>query len=213
MKHTIILTASILAALSVRIVFFAQGYFVDPALLGFFFDPLILPALALAPAVVAIAYVIRLIRREKSAQNIRLTVVALCGPVVLLMAPILPGGMDAFFFRMKQFPQAAYHSLAGDLRREFETRGIQIGTVLSSDDKEWDAVYQALRPAHPILQVNRRRPYVMLHDSHVIVFWGSGLTGAYEVIILTGPDKPPWLDSQQRPIIYIHDDVGLGFRP
>ena len=212
MKHKIILTTSILAALSVRIETFAEGYFVDPALLGLFITPLIILSLAFIPIVVAIVYIVRFIRGKKTAENVRLTLVSLCGLIVLPFIPLLPSSMDAFVYRMEQFPREAYYNLADDLRAEFKRLGIQGLGGVDSKEKEWDAVYELLRPSHPILQVNRFKPYMTVDDDSVIVFWGSGLTGAYEIIILEGNEKPHWLESTQRPVVYIYEDVGLGFR-
>lgn len=212
MKHRIILTASCLSAIGAHIAFFAEGYFANPALLGVLITPLVFLSLLFFPALVAVVYLVRFFLRDKTRQNTTLTILGFCGFTLFVAGHALPGGLDAFVFRMKQFSDTAYYELAANLRSEFDKRGIRESSDLQIGSKAWESLHDSLREAHPILQINSSPPRIAVDEDSVIVFWGGGRTGSYEIMILLDANEPHGLASGSRRTVKIHERVLLGYR-
>ena len=218
MKHSITLTVGIGAGLLAWLFNLAEGYFADPAPFPFgIFYPFFLIPIAATPVLVSIGYCVWLILVSKTRRNIGLTLAALIGPLVVVVGPRLLNDYDTFVYRMKSFSEAEYHRLAAEIKTEFDERGINRLQDYGISREERLAIYGPLVESHPILAISEFPLDIAASDENVVLEWGSGLTGGYEVVISLRSDPPsewaaPWRQGPHNvelPVTYIYDGVAL----
>ena len=219
MKHGVILTVGIGSAVFIRLFDLARGYFADPALplLGIPL-PFLAVALALITVLVSVSYCVWLIFVRRTRRNIRLTLAALIGPLVLVAGPRLLNSHDAFVYRMESFSEAEYQRLAADIKKGFDERGID---EMSYDiqREELRAITESLVDSHSVLAISEFPLDIGASDERVFLEWASGLTGGYKLMISLRPDPPSEWAGPPGPglpgpynileVTYIYDGVAL----
>lgn len=218
MKHGIVLGAGIGAGFLSWLFNLAEGYFANPAPPPFgVLYPFFLIPIAAAPILVSIGYCVWLVSQRKTRRNIGLTLVSLVGPFVVVAGPTLINDYDTFVYRMKSFSEAEYHRLAADVKTEFDKKGVDQLRDYGSSRKEQLAIHETLVQSHPILAISEFPLDIAVRDENVVLEWGSGLTGGYEVVISLSSDPTSgWVDARRRgphdvasPVTYIYDGVAL----
>ncbi len=224
MKHGIILTVGIAAGALFWLLGLAEGYFADPTPLPFWIlYPFFLLAVAAITVSVSIGYCVWLIFVRKTRRNLTLVLAALIGPLVILVGPRLLNGYDAFVYRMKSFSDAEYRSVAADIKTAFDERGIRRLRDLDLHETEKFAILESLVDAHPILAISDFPLDLAVSGERVVLEWGSGLTGGYQIEISlnsepsskwagpSGPGLPGPYQILER--TYIYDGVVLEHLP
>lgn len=234
MTHRILLTLGIGSGLFVWLFGLATGYFADPGLsvLGYLAAPelpfgglplvfLVFP-LGFLAELVAIGYCVRLFFVRKTRRNISLALLALVGPLVLLVGHRLVNRFDAFVYRMESFSEAEYQRLASDVKSAFDEEGLS-GSSWDMDREKRQAIVESLAEAHPILVISEFPLDIGASDERVSLEWASGLTGGYLVTISLNPDPPSEWAGPAGPgppgpyqileVAYIYDGVALKHLP
>lgn len=218
MKHSIILIVGIGAGFLLWLFILAQGYFANPAPFPFgVLYPFFLLPIAAIPILVSIGYCVWLAFQSKTRRNIGLTLAALIGPLVVVVGPRLLNDYDTFVYRMKSFSEAEYHRLAAEIKTKLDERGIDRLQVYGSPRKEQLAMHEPLVQSHPILAISKFPLDIAASDENVLLEWGSGLTGGYEVLIsLSSDPSSDWAAPRRQrpynaevPVTYIYDGVAL----
>ena len=213
-KHCVLLTAGIVAALLVWLEGIAGGYFAGatPVALWFFY-PFFFLAIVAIPILIATGYCGMLVFRKKTRRNILQTLVSLLGPVVLGAGPTLFSGYDAFVFRMKDFSEDEYHSLAEDVLTELRGRGLDRLHGYDIHETEQDAIYRSLVGRHPVLAFADDPPAILASADSVSLYWGVGFDGGYEAVTLLSSEPPYWPNPSGLPSTYIYDSVVVRLAP
>ncbi len=168
----------------------ASGYFVDPSPFGVIAELFILP-LFLVPFIALVYYGVRAFKDVETPIKRWTRFIFAIGAVVLLFSPDVPNSYDGFQSRMSQFSPDEYQALAKDIESAYFTYGKSMDPSRYFDKR----IVRVLAEDHPILKVSSwpTPPYVEYTETHVAIFWGSGISGGYRVVISPGKLDEAWL--------------------
>jgi hypothetical protein len=185
------------------------GYLVDPAFLGIF-TPFILILLFIAPAIILFVSLADLRKPQNRTRDNYASITVSFLLVAFLFTPFRPSSIDGFHHRMGQLEQDVYISAA--------RLAIEGAEQLEPESKSPDfprtethkIFVKSLAQKNQLVSVSSRLPSLRsINNKYVLFSWGSGLTGAYQVLVTFNSHEPAWLASLHLPPKKLYENVYL----
>jgi hypothetical protein len=203
----VVLATQLFAAILLRSYEMASGWHADPAYLFGLLAPMVILPLFLHAAlgpVTGIWLAMMRIPRQTVLSRLAAIFVASLAFIIAAPTPWMPSPLDVFQWRMRSIPEEEFHALAREVRREAEEAGVTDGHL---DRRARARVLDALEEKYELLGISDFPTNINLYDGHVSIWWGSGLTGGYEVTIVDGAETP-----RRLPPPNIHATVAAYYR-
>ena len=185
-----------------------NGYLVDPAFLGFF-TPFILVPIFITPIIVFIAMLTALKQLNNRNRNNYLACFAAGSAVIFLFSPYRPTSVDGFYYRMSKIDRQEYLAAAELVITETESLGVNPKKLSYPVTKEHKDFVASLSGKNVIFTLSNWPIHISKDAGYVLFTWGSGLTGAYEVLITADDNEPQWLKSHPHPTKKLYNNVFL----
>jgi len=185
-----------------------NGYLVDPAFLGFF-TPFFLLPIFLSPIVV-LAWMLIGLRRSDNRNSKNYLACFIAGiAVIFLLSPLRPNSVDGFYYRMGKIDRDDYLTAAELVKSEAERFGVSSRDLGYPTTEAHDKFVEFLRDKNILFSISNWPIHVSNDEGYVFLSWGSGLTGAYEVLITFGEEEPSWLKNRPYPPKRLYKNVIL----
>jgi hypothetical protein len=185
-----------------------NGYLVDPAFLGFF-TPFIMLPVFLSPIAVLVWMLIGL-RRSDHRNRKNLLACSIAGiAVIFLFSPFRPNSVDGFYYRMGKIDRNDYLAAAELVKSEAERLRISSRDLGYPRTEAHDTFVESLRDKNILFSLSNWPIHVSNNEGYIFLSWGSGLTGAYEVLVTFGEEEPGWLKNRPFPPKRLYKNVIL----
>jgi hypothetical protein len=184
------------------------GYLVDPAFLGFF-TPFILLPIFIAPVIIFIMMLAGL--KHPSNRNRKNYVACFFASIALgfLFSPYRPTSVDGFYYRMSKIDRQVYLAAAELVIAEAERMRLSSNSFNYPVTKEHKDFVVSLSGKNTLFTLSNWPVHISREEDYVLFSWGSGLTGAYEVLITVSNKEPYWLKNHPHATKKIYDNVVL----
>lgn len=186
---------------------YATGYYLDPAVLGFLFTPILTISLVLVSLFFTILPIIRLTRAENRNIGTMKAITACLIVWLLVLALPIPGSNEGAAFRLSNFSEKDYREISSIVAATYKLYGNN-AKYFSRGSKDYSTFIGKLKTSHEIFRLSEFPLDVSINDTYTMIEWASGLTGGYELVILNKSGKLPyWL--AEREVHYLYETVAF----
>ncbi|GAB2196850.1 hypothetical protein MAH4_09690 [Sessilibacter sp. MAH4] len=110
---------------------------------------------------------------------------------------------------MEKLDRDVYLSAAELVKIEAEISGVSSLDLGYPTTETHDKFVESLRGKNILFSMSSWPIHVSNNKDYVLLSWGSGLTGAYEVLITSGEEDPRWLIDRPFPRKKLYKNVIL----
>ena len=206
-KYTILLISTLLLVF-VKYSGWASGYYLNPAVLGFFTPFILLPMIfiVLFTATYQILKILKKSNRNKATILLGVSHIVI---LILLFSPLIPNSYDGFHYRMSRYSQNDYIDIANKVKLSMEDLGVSETDLGYPRNEKQELIVKALTDEYPLFSYSEWPIHISTGKEYVSLSWSSGLTGGYGVVILTDAQTPQWLKTWPVTPVYLYDNVAL----
>ena len=184
------------------------GYLFDPEFLGPF-TPFILILIFVSPLFFFFLMLAGLLRSENRNRKNYLACFIAAIAVMFLCSPLRPTSVDGFYYRMGKIDRDEYLAAAKLVKSEVDRLGIGTQDLGYPETQEHDNLVESIRDQNLLFSISKVPIHISNDEGYVVLSWGSGLTGAYEVLVTSGEEEPSWLKNRFHPPKRLYENVIL----
>ncbi len=186
-----------------------SGYLLDPTFLGLIFTPILIISLVLASVVFTLIPVSRLLDKNKRNSE--------TGKILLICAiawgaMLIPNNrLDDLGakIRLSKYSKQDYEEIFTLVNSSYQ-RYCNGEECFSRSDEGYKLFLENLKKNHEIFNISSFPVDVFIREDYVAIEWGSGLTGGYELVVLS-TEKLPYSQGNQE-LVYLYDKVAFYYK-